>query len=367
MKNKRFIQNNPGEWDFPPKPRWENALPGNNYSPRDTAIALVVFFVGVPAALVYFTAHTIWGDFRAFLAAGTVLVVFGFTFMRVSRFLLLRQAREQGKYYRQAGISWLPEEKRAALQLDAPMMFEYGFWPESLEHWPVEVRFSKPPVFKSLPLEAATPFLQQLDEDWGILLSERAYDKWVASLMDGVHSGQFAFHLAFPAESEEGEGNLLVKRLAELTELPENYVSACGTSVNGMPPKLIWGFDLWRVFPMSRQAFMAGLISEDKAWDNMLKASTLAHAIFDSLEDFFDNYRLGHAYWSGQYAQTRLRKERWDNYEANCRWPIKSVAWKKTSVGALPDDVRNGFAGQIAQEKKYREGTVIKGFRSKEE
>src|SRR5690606_34506539 len=122
------------------------------------------------------------------------------------------------------------------------------------------------------------------------------------------------------------------------------------------PKPLIWGFDLWRVIPMSRNAYMAGDITEDEAWKNMLKAADLACYLFDSFEAFYDNYRLGNAYWSNDLEITNLRLQMWKLYEEKCDWEERNLPWRSDNTPEISTAMQTGFAEYIkSRNKKYTE------------
>lgn len=120
----------------------------------------------------------------------------------------------------------------------------------------------------------------------------------------------------------------------------------------GKPKPLLWGFDLWRVIAMSREAFMAGYVSEEEAWKNILKASALIYYLFDDFESFFDNRRLGAAYWSNDLKTTTSHMDRWKLYNEQCDWPQKDLPWTMASVPDISDEMRTGFAEYI--QSKYK-------------
>lgn len=242
------------------------------------------------------------------------------------------RVREQQSYYELGRFTVSVEQMHLeALQLDG-VNAEFG-WTETLELWPTLVRFPDgPPKFRTLSLLPPEEAKIQLDRDWGVL-STNDYHERLDALFSGLHSLQF-LELA---QSEQG--NRLLDRVAGVAELPRRDVESVlvGTTA---PARLLWGWDLWRVIPLSRNAFMAGLVSEQEAWSHILRASAIVHALFEDLASYHRNLRIGHAFWCDDYAMARARRERLEAFERNePQRPISGVPWTRRSVDTLPSQV----------------------------
>ncbi|MBD2785286.1 DUF1266 domain-containing protein [Xenorhabdus sp. DI] len=174
-------------------------------------------------------------------------------FLSVYTFLRIKNlpAAEQKRYYMQAGLSVLPEEKRQALRLHIVGDFYDGFWTETLEHYPLKSRVSQyNEKYRFLPLSDPEPHQSQIYQDWGIL-DEKEYVKILHELWAGMHSERFAIDAVFT----DGE---MFKVLGSLIEESPEYVQQCSRSIAGRSPALLWGFDLWRAIVLSRNCFAAG-------------------------------------------------------------------------------------------------------------
>ncbi len=255
------------------------------------------------------------------------------------------------------GLTWLPPEKREVLQLDAPDSYHYGEWAETLEYWPCAIRLPKQVNFKTFTLTTQEERLAVSDESWGVL-SEKSYHETVDRLFKGMHSQLFAADQQLMGEEDKHQ---ITARLAGLTQLPESYVQACWQSDGNKPALLLWGFDLRRIIWLSRTSFMAGLISEETAWKNMLKTSGYIHALFDDIDDLFNNFRLGNAYWSNDFKVTNERSQMHKVYKEKCDWPVKDIAWRKRDTGILPEVIRNGCKDYVNEEIKRNTRNTI-GF-----
>ncbi|MEL7305603.1 MAG: DUF1266 domain-containing protein [Myxococcota bacterium] len=181
-----------------------------------------------------------------------------------------------------------------------------------------------------------------MDKWWGVVTTE-GYRSMMERLFAGMHSVEFS--VASVSEQREP----MLERLAALLEIPKAKIEAKTHSTNGIPT-LLWAFDLFRVIPLSRDAFLAGLVPEAEAWDNILRASRWSHAMFDNLDDFHFNLRLGHAFWSDDYAQVRERRETIEAYMArNPKWPIDTIPWTCRSPDVLPNHVRDGCQAEVTK------------------
>lgn len=268
-----------------------------------------------------------------FILYGIFLSIY--TFFRIKNMPIT----EQKNYYRQAGLSVLPEEKRQALRLDIVGSYDSGFWIETLEHYPLKSRVSPNSQYHFLPLSDVQDHQSQLHKDWGIL-DKAGYLEMLHRLWAGMHSK----HFAVDAVMTNGE---MFKTLGALIEESPEYVQQCSCSVNGRPPALLWGFDLWRALVLSRNSFVAGYISEDMAWEHILKTADYVYQLFDNFDAFYTNYRLGNAYWSRDFDMSKERLARFRLYKTYCDWPIAQLSWPERKDIDMEDYMRNGFADWV--------------------
>ncbi|QNL51994.1 DUF1266 domain-containing protein [Olivibacter sp. SDN3] len=282
-----------------------------------------------------------------------------------------RGMREQERYYVIGEVKALTAVQQRALRLVLVDMYYFGFWIRTLEYYPCEVRMKgktfKPKCFA---IEGRETYRKSLDRDWGIVSTEQ-YRQLVRQLFEGMHSKLFAVDMDYCVNIDDylsrslpeadrddikQQNDSFISRLAGLINKPVTYVTDCFNEQGDKPKALIWGFDLWRVIPMSRDAFMAGYIKEEEAWTNILKASDLVYHLFDSFEDFFDNFRLGNAYWSNDLETTRLRQQMWELYQQKCNWAERDLPWQREGAPQYAQEMQTGFANYIkSKNKKYSE------------
>jgi hypothetical protein len=266
--------------------------------------------------------------------------------VRFIRNMWRRPKREQALYYKASGQDWLPEPKRQALRLDLVSAYQHGFWCETLEYYPLEWRVgNQRHKFSYLALQPAAVYRKQLDDDWSIISASEFEEMATRILERGWHSYDFTVNFLYNDPERK-----LMTRLVQLTGLSEEYIQGVFEDrPDGRPPKLIWAFDWWRLIIMTRHAFMAQYISEERAWEIILQAAAYVYEVFDSYEDFYNNYRLGNAYWSNSYETTRDRREAFEYYAATCGWPIRQLAWPEARGVVLPEQVRTAFAHELTQ------------------
>lgn len=319
---------------------------GANVAKR-RAIGLALLALGAVAMLVAWgIASSPRGDELRRLAMGVGLG--GLTLVLYSVPRLVSPAgqakKNQRRYYTLGKVRPLTDEQRRALHLTAHTDFYGGAWNETLEYFPATRRFADagiaPPSFWNFPaLKDPEEALRDLDRDWGIVSTD-GYRKMVERLFAGMHSR--VYRAAFDLEADQTTE--LKERLAGLVGRDEAYVEAQLAPRGDRPPALVWAFDLWRVLPMSREAYMANLVSEDEAWANILKAARWVYALFDTPQAYYDNLRLGHAFWSLDLAAVQERRRIVETFlgEQTDRWPTMDLPWTTGAVD-FPEDVRDGL------------------------
>lgn len=264
------------------------------------------------------------------------------------QYIKKRNFREQKNYYRLGKVRELSDEQATALQLAAIQAYEVGEWVETLEFFPCEIRIAdNAKQFKFFQFLSKNEARQTLDKWWGIV-STKQYKDMVDQLYAGLHSCLFA------EQMQSEERTHMVERLAGLIQKPESYVEQCFEQRANKPKQLVWGFDLYRIIAISRSAYVCGYISEDEAWQEILKAAALIHYLFDNLEDFYDNYRLGNAFWSNDFDLAKEKLEGWVDFRDNCSWPSKKLAWPKVSNIELPTVIKaNGEKEQTDDDNQF--------------
>lgn len=340
-----MLQNHPGERDHPVKP---DAI-WHAFECMSRGQEILGRFLVLVAVLAGGIALIAWGILSdstapprsgfvlvAALAAITAACVVGLVVL--GRRATWTRVNEQMAYYRK-GRCEVPIEQvhREALQLDG--VNAATGWTETLESWPAEVRFPDgAPTFRTFSLLPREEAREQLDNDWGVLTTA-GYRDTVNALFAGLHSREFLALVRNP----RGAG--VIERVAALVDLPAEVVAATLDDASG-PAPLLWGWDLWRVIPLSRNAFMAGLATEQEAWANILRASAMIHALFTDLEAYHQNLRIGHAFWCSDYAQTRARRERLDAFmRQDPSRPIRDLPWTRRGPDCLPPVLSGAVVG----------------------
>ncbi|MGV7959654.1 DUF1266 domain-containing protein [Photorhabdus tasmaniensis] len=254
--------------------------------------------------------------------------------------IVKRPEWEQRRYYQQAGLSFLPEEKRQVLRLNIVSDYWLGFWSETLEHYPLQSRVAHDNYrYWLLPLSPTQEHQSQLYSDWGII-DEEGYMKMLTGLWGGVHSKHFAVDAAL------SDGKMF-KVLAKLVEVTPDSIRKCSQTTNGRPPALVWGFDLWLAIVLSRNCFCAGYISEEVAWKNMLKTADYIYEIFGRFDEFYTNFRLGNAYWSNDFDKSKERLDQFNYYKLYCDWPIASLPWPEPKGIIMERQMMTGFSALV--------------------
>ncbi|WP_405206393.1 DUF1266 domain-containing protein [Aquimarina sp. LLG6339-5] len=295
-------------------------------------------------------------QFLAIVIGVIISLFFIVSFLKKQRKLAIK---EQQTYYKLGNVVPLNIDQKKAIRLNLVHMFYGGGWSETLEVFPCNIRLGQhkfnPQTFD---IQFDILYQQYLNEDWGVLNKEQ-YHEMIARLFDGMHSKWFAQDIA------SDSANDMINQISGLTKVAPMYIEKCGIISNDKPKKLIWGFDLFRVIPMSRWAFMAGYISENEAWKNILKASELIYYLFDSHEDYYDNYRVGHAFWSNNFEACTDRLQKWTYFKEKCDWPANNLAWTQPESITLPENMKNNFATHLSEINNQQKTTI--GFRKTQE
>ncbi|WP_299311404.1 DUF1266 domain-containing protein [uncultured Aquimarina sp.] len=292
-------------------------------------------------------------DFMAIIIGVGVSIFFIVFFLNKQRKLAIR---EQQIYYKLGNVQPLDIDQKKAIRLNLVQVFYGGGWSNTLEVFPCNIRLDKQNFKpKTFDIQHDKLYQQYLNEDWGVLNKEQ-YQEMIARLFEGMHSKWFAQDI----QSDSAED--MINQISGLTKVDEEYINECGVISSDKPKKLIWGFDLFRVIPMSRWAFMSGYITEEEAWSNILKASKLVYFLFDSHEDFYNNYRVGHAFWGNNFEASTDRLEKWKYFKEHCDWPARDLEWTKPTEVKLPENMKTNFGEHLSNIQKQQRKTTI-GFR----
>lgn len=255
----------------------------------------------------------------------------------IHRWQANRPIREQKRYYRLTKTDHLSHEKRQALALDLFDVYRNGFWSETLEQLPQAWRVAEEESqFKTMPLLDPNESIKFLKESWGITSTESA-QSIIEQLLHGLDTPKFASIIK--------SDPYLVYNTLEKLQYPKEEALAISdhtfNSIDGYPPQLIWGFDLWRAISVARSAFSAQYLTMDEAWDYILRASNLAFEIFPNRYAFYNSLFLGCIFW-GHDAQVDNTLDAKNTYQT-CDWPIKSLPWNPRGALELTTDIKTGF------------------------
>lgn len=299
-------------------------------------------------------------DFVLAICILLFLFLFGPCFTAVLFFRNIRLPfKEQEEYYRQAKTETLELNKRLVLRLDIVSTYNNGLWSETLEYYPLISRLKNfTGHFRFLHPESNDYYLRVLYQNWNITDADQ-YRKCIQALETGLHSKPFAY-LLHPMNEEYSVDR--IKNIAMLTELTTSYIESCSHKKNGARvPVLLWGFDLWRAIALSRTCFCSGLISENEAWEVILRIADIVHEIFDSFDEFYNNYRLGNAYWSNDFDMIKRRREEFLCYQEFCDWPIRYLPWPSRKNIELSPWMTDGFKSEIDKDIMELESNAGRG------
>ncbi|QJB31733.1 DUF1266 domain-containing protein [Chitinophaga oryzae] len=352
---KPLLQNHPRDLNFPVRPQWRQYEKYRRQQPVLYAIAtLLVTFALLDFFFLIMLVQKLVKD-PAPLTGAQWTAIIGFIalvslFFVVARYIGTLPLREQQRYYQVNGITWLSEEKRQALRLELVDIYKGGYWSETLEYYPLAA-LQGPGKYHTFTPADANLYKKDLDQSWGILTTDN-YRKVAQQLLTkGYHAEPFAMTVSLRNESRE-----VSTRLAALTGLPESYILSCVEHrPGGRPPKLIWGYECWRLIVISRDAYMAGHITAEEAWKNILQAADYVYELFDDFTDFCNNYRLGNAFWSNSFEVTNERTVAYEKYLAQCDWPMKHLPWPAAKGIQLPEAMATGFATELAIAKSLQQ------------
>ena len=384
------LQNAPNTREFPVQPKPLTRILFDFFQDAPAITYLFMMGIVISAVMLYMNIKDAFSrkasvnplvaeqPFFSSMMGWTILIIVGIVLLAL--FFIFRHrnlgVKEQRQYYELAKIATPTVEQLKILRMDAPNSFYYGLWSQTTEYYPCATRLPNTTFQpKTFAIEPALTYRQALNHDWGIVSAEQ-YRHMVDRLFEGMHSKEFALDLDYvlhfdeyadpymdehTKSTREKENFNYLHHLAGLIEKPSNFVTETLQSTAQHPPRLVWGFDLWRVFPMARNAYMAGYISEQQAWQDMEKSANLIYSLFDTEEAYFNNLRLGHAYWSNNFEKTQNRREMWQIYQQHCNWPVRGMPWEQKSAN-WSEDMRTGFASYRAQAKQTKDSNPSIGF-----
>ncbi|UNM97041.1 DUF1266 domain-containing protein [Ignatzschineria rhizosphaerae] len=365
---KKFLQNHPGYTAIPTSSLRVvcEAITTIQRKPSIMSPLMTAFYIifmilaimglGIFGLLIYVILDSSVIEFS--LKMGVVLAALALPvliFIGIIGSLCKRVKSEQYRYYQTTGRKPLTIEQRAALRLDLVMIYNMKGWAETLEFMPVkEFVAGDTYQYRALMLTTQESHRSGVFSDWGIV-DRQGYREAMESLWQGMHSSSFALTMA-RVPAEERINHSLVRKLAALLEIPSEKIIANIDSYNGKAPALLWGFDLRRAIYLSRICYGAGIISEEEAWEDLLKTSRYIHAIFPDFDSYHQNYLLGYAYWMMDFEAIKARRNEYEHFKKTCKWQMKDLPWHPESQDVLLQFMRDGFQEGIAMILKSEAG-----------
>jgi len=250
-------------------------------------------------------------------------------------------AEQQKKYYEWGKVTQTTQKQLEALQLIAFARYEDGFWTDTLETAPKETRVKHIPKFRKrldwFFIGNQAEEIKEWEESWAMNSLEE-YNNLYDKLINGLHTSEFLLHY-------KKDSNWKI-RLLELTGISEVYFDACFNGADGKPKKLIWAWDLWRAILLSTGAFECGFIDEKKAWEQIYLVSDISHYLFDNIEDFYKNIRLGHAFWCNDYSIANYRTNQINSFlnpKKGTERLVHNIPWTKPREVKLTENMKDNF------------------------
>lgn len=344
LQDSPLLQNHPSWRTFPisvTELRSDDRDMDDGYFRLYTLAFLLGFFVSIVMLIVWgiFT----WTSVLTWSYAGFILgakICWGVTAALLGaiivRYVQLRRKpkQEQKLYNRLTGIDWLSKEKREALRLTLIEDYDSGFWSETLEYYPLEWKVAgKEHLFTRFLLAKEATYISSMQKWWSI---EHSADlkNTIAQLLKGMHAPLYA--------QEWQRNSALIRELHNLTALPDSFITATVAPNGNYPPMLVWAFDLQRAINLARSGYMARYLTEDEAWDYILRAADLIYNIFPDLDTYHQNWLLGCAYWSRSTERVALMQTSMMTLKS-CDWPMMTLKWRKRREGALSPEILTGF------------------------
>lgn len=297
------------------------------------------------------------------LAIGLPVIIFGLYFLWRQYQLMAREdIAQQHSYYEWGNVTPPNNKQLEALQLIAFSRYKNGLWTDTLETEPAEIRVRHIPDFrKKLDALTINTIEQEIGlwvDDWG-MSTVKKYHSLYDKLLAGLHTELLLRDLeAYPNWKD---------RIVELTDISEAYFDSCFNVENSKPQKFIWAWDLWRAISLTSGAYMCGFISEKEAWERIYKVSDICHYLFNNIDDFLRNMRMGHAYWCNAEKSSYERKlqvEHYLNPRKETKRLVHSAKWTKTNGVNLPENMKDSFKA-VLEEYKGKKNTV--GFKSNQD
>ncbi len=136
---------------------------------------------------------------------------------------------------------------------------------------------------------------------WGIKSKSDLFD-WLRRIDNGGHRKEFeGLGRLLQTLSEQEYKELLQKyqndqEILQRIRITKEYYEKLG-------PKSILGWDYSRYICLCGWGYMAGYITEQEAWEEIMPIAKMLQMVFDSWEDLGRNYLIGRQFWSYEKTQ----------------------------------------------------------------
>lgn len=326
---KQTLQNYSGSKEYPPQPEWKLVLKAIKSPYWIHSITLFLLFLYCASIIYYATFSLI---VKASIWGITLLILFIAVYFINN--IMKKNITAQLKYYEINNIQELSSEQAQALQLCLCIDYNWGRWNETLEYYPLLEKIEELD-FIGIVVTSIENERYHLYNSFEILLTEEYHSLIGRIFSEGLFTAKFLHKYVFP---ENG-----MKRLARLSSISIQEIGRYIQPNEINERKLIWGYEFFNVIFITRQAYMAQLISEDVAWENILKASSYIHTLFDNFDDFYLNYILGNVVSFESMEKANDRWSEYIEYKNYCQWRFKNLNWQKQSV-ELPEIVSTVYS-----------------------
>ena len=142
---------------------------------------------------------------------------------------------------------------------------------------------------------------KSLDRWWGINNREDLFDMLLLLEQKG-HRKSFYEIGSYVTSLSEKQYNQL---LQEYTNKPETLqeIKITKKYYTELGQKGILGWDYSRYISLCRWGYLVGYLTEEEAWEHIMRAAHILQYEFDSWEDLGRNYLIGRQFWS--YKETK--------------------------------------------------------------
>ncbi|MFY0406779.1 DUF1266 domain-containing protein [Solicola sp. PLA-1-18] len=255
--------------------------------------------------------------------------------------------RDQDAYLAASDAPVVSERQRDLLALASVTDYEVGGWNDSLEDHPswavldprLRARWKDGEAgtpWPTMPMARLSKVRDHLDSAYRItgedslrlyVLDRLDTDSWSLSFLRAVRDGNDA----------------VVTRIAGLTGTSNVDVLACTHARGDRPPVLLWGEDLRELVDVVRGGFVAGYLDREDAWAMLGQVGQIAATLFDTVDDYWDNVRLGYAARTDSLAAVRGLDQAREALRTS-RWPAASRSMPRLTGAPVPDAVRDPHA-----------------------